>query len=193
MGISDRIRARDDVQRGHDLLVHVVTDEEARGLFSNTDVESLTRSLDALCWVLRHDHNRTFASVLAQIEMRMEASGFRLIRSEEMIYPDGRPPRVVCLCGSTRFADAFQAANRTETLSGRIVLSVGCFAHQGDPVSPEEKLALDQLHLRKIDLADEILVLNVGGYIGDSTRREVEYANAAGKAIRFLEPAGKAA
>ena len=88
--MSDPIRDRDEIQRGHDMLAYLVTDEEARSLFSTADVESLTRSLDALCWVLRHDHNRTFASVLAQVEMRMEAAGFRLIRNEEMTYPGGR-------------------------------------------------------------------------------------------------------
>lgn len=77
---------------------------------------------------------------------------------------------------------------RDETLAGKIVLSVGLFGHQeamdmGGPV----KAMLDQLHLRKIDLANEVLFLNVGGYLGDSSRRELAYARDRGKAIRFLE------
>lgn len=104
---------------------------------------------------------------------------------------DHKPrPVVVCLCGSTRFRDAWIRAHREESLAGRIVLSVGVMIHAGDePIRDDspEKRALDELHLRKIDLADEVLVLNVGGYIGDSTRREVAYALDTRKPVRFLE------
>lgn len=103
-------------------------------------------------------------------------------------------PKIVCLCGSTRFYSAFQEANYRETMDGRIVLSVGFYPHatpeaHGEEIgiTPEQKETLDQLHLRKIDLADEVLVLNVGGYIGDSTRREIEYARSLGKPVRWLE------
>lgn len=104
-------------------------------------------------------------------------------------------PTVVCLCGSTRFSEAFQNANLTETLAGRIVLTIGCdmksdnhlFAEMDDLDRATLKVMLDELHKRKIDLADEILVLNVGGYIGTSTRSEIEYAQANGKRIRYLE------
>jgi hypothetical protein len=98
-------------------------------------------------------------------------------------------PTIVCLCGSTKFKDAFTQANREETLAGKIVLSVGFFAHSGDgPLSDTEKAALDDLHLRKIDLASEALFLNVGGYIGSSTHRELAYAIFTNKKVRFLEP-----
>lgn len=96
-------------------------------------------------------------------------------------------PTIVCLCGSTRFVDAFMEADGRETDDGKIVLSVGRFK----PVygwDAEKKAKLDELHLRKIDLADEVLILNVGGYIGESTRRKMEYARAGGKCVRFLEP-----
>lgn len=113
--------------------------------------------------------------------------------------PPAKParPAVVTLCGSTRFSHAFREANLRETLAGRIVLTIGCdmrtdadlFADL-DPAAIERiKTDLDDLHKRKIDLADEILVLNVGGYIGDSTRSEIAYAEAHGKAVRWLEPA----
>lgn len=98
-------------------------------------------------------------------------------------------PRIVCLCGSTKFRAAFEAANKMETLAGRMVLSVGCFMHaDAVPITPEQKINLDVLHKRKIDLADEIYVLNVGGYIGDSTKSEVRYAQEKGKSTRWLEP-----
>lgn len=95
-------------------------------------------------------------------------------------------PIIVCLCGSTRFVDAFMEAYANETDAGKIVLSVGRFkpVHGWDP---EKKAKLDELHLRKIDLADEVLILNVGGYIGSSTRKELEYAQKAGKTVRYLQ------
>lgn len=100
-------------------------------------------------------------------------------------------PRVVCLCGSTKFKEGFMEANYRETMAGRIVLSVGFFAHADAALKPmltmEQKEALDNLHFRKIDLADEILVINVGGYIGESTTREIQYAHLKGKFVRFLE------
>lgn len=98
-------------------------------------------------------------------------------------------PLIVCLCGSTRFSDAFREANLRETLAGRIVLSIGCDfkSDQGLDLTEADKARLDELHLRKIDLADEILVLNVGGYIGESTRREIDYAMRIGRRVRYLE------
>lgn len=99
-------------------------------------------------------------------------------------------PRIVCLCGSTRFSEAYREANLRETLAGNIILTVGCDTKSDENLGllPKFKVKLDDLHKRKIDLADEILVLNVGGYIGESTRSEIEYAKAAGKPIRYLEP-----
>ena len=98
-------------------------------------------------------------------------------------------PLIVTLCGSTRFKQAFLDANFNETMAGNIVLSVGCFGH-ADHVSltEKEKRMLDTLHKRKIDMSDEILVLNIGGYIGKSTEDEIAYARRCGKGVRFLEP-----
>ncbi len=97
-------------------------------------------------------------------------------------------PRIVCLCGSTRFKEAFEQANKNETLDGKIVLSVGMFGHQeGLDMSGPVKQRLDELHFRKIDIADEVLILNVGGYIGSSTRNELAYARRSGKPVRFLD------
>ena len=75
------------------------------------------------------------------------------------------------------------------TLEGYIVISVGLFGHSGDDEvwKPGTKEMLDDMHLRKIELADEIFVINVGGYIGESTRREIEYAENTGKKIYYLE------
>jgi len=99
-------------------------------------------------------------------------------------------PTLVCLCGSTRFLEAFREANYRETLAGKIVLSIGCVTSSDSDLGldDETKSRLDELHKRKIDLADEILVLNVGGYIGESTRSEIEYAERQRKTVRYLEP-----
>ncbi len=100
-----------------------------------------------------------------------------------------RPTRV-CLCGSTRFMEAFCAAGWALTLRRQIVLSVGVCkhsAHHGaEAIGQDVADGLDELHLRKIDLADWVLILNIGGYIGDSTRKEMEYANEIGKEVRML-------
>lgn len=102
-------------------------------------------------------------------------------------------PRVVCLCGSTRFGEAYGCAMRDETLAGKIVLTVGLLGHaEGIDMNGPVKAMLDELHLRKIDLADEILVLNVGSYVGESTRREIAYAERHGKPVRYLEEKGGA-
>lgn len=96
-------------------------------------------------------------------------------------------PRRVCLCGSTRFRAEFDVANRALTLAGCIVLAPGVFAHSdGTPITEAEKTALDALHLAKIDLADEVFVVNPGGYIGASTANEIGYAIKAGKPVRYL-------
>jgi hypothetical protein len=136
-------------------------------------------------------------------------------------------PKIVCLCGSTRFKAEYEGVSRDETLKGHIVLSVGMFGHQeGIDMGGPVKAMLDELHLRKVEMADEVLVVNgrinlhrgCGGvaqfflhegnrhhcqkcgqhfgpeevtaptsYIGDSTRREIEYARSLGKPVRYLE------
>lgn len=100
--------------------------------------------------------------------------------------------RVVTLCGSTRFKDAFFEAQKRLTLEGCIVISVGLFGHSGDSEALDKatKAMLDDMHKRKIDMADEIFVINVGGYIGKSTRSEIAYAEATGKPVAYLEPMG---
>ena len=99
-------------------------------------------------------------------------------------------PTIVCLCGSGRFREAFDQAEFAETLAGRIVLTIGCNCHDvaRSAELAQHKPMLDELHLRKIDLASEVYILNVDGYIGESTRRELEYAKAHSKLIRYLEP-----
>ena len=78
-----------------------------------------------------------------------------------------------------------RAANRELTLAGVIVLAP---SEVDESPTPEQKAVLDALHLHKIDLADRVVVVNPGGYVGDSTRREVAYAQAVGKSVTFTDP-----
>lgn len=103
-------------------------------------------------------------------------------------------PTIVCLCGSTRFYKTFEEQGLKLTLEGKIVLSIGAcspdeivLANPSTEEGKEQKKMLDELHKRRIDLADEVLILNVGGYIGSSTRSELHYARSLGKKIIFLE------
>ena len=103
---------------------------------------------------------------------------------------------VITLCGSTRFKNEFMEVQKQLTLEGNIVISVGLFGYSGDSEVWENmdegtltktKEMLDDMHKRKIDMADEIFEINVGGYIGDSTRSEIDYAVKHGKKVRYLE------
>lgn len=104
--------------------------------------------------------------------------------------------KVITLCGSTKFKNEFMKAQKDLTSQGNIVISVGLFGHSGDNEVWEHmddgtltktKVMLDDMHKRKIDMADEIFVVNVGGYIGESTKSEIEYALNTGKTVNYLE------
>lgn len=96
--------------------------------------------------------------------------------------------KVITLCGSTKFKDEFLEVQKRLTLEGNIVISVGLFGHSGDNEVWNEgtKEMLDDMHKRKIDMADEIFVINVNGYIGESTKSEIDYAKEKGKIINYL-------
>ena len=94
---------------------------------------------------------------------------------------------VITLCGSTRFKEDFERVNRELTLGGNIVISVGCFGHTGDVFTDEEKVMLDDMHKRKIDMADAIYVINKNGYIGESTKSEIKYALEHNKRVMLME------
>lgn len=103
--------------------------------------------------------------------------------------------KVITLCGSTRFKDAFMKVQKELTLKGNIVISVGLFGHSGDnevwegmdeDTLTNTKIMLDDMHKRKIDMADEIYVINVDGYIGYSTKSEIEYAKQHNKKVNYM-------
>jgi len=98
--------------------------------------------------------------------------------------------KIITLCGSTRFKELFEEENKRLTLEGNIVISVSCFAHSGDKLTEDQKKLLDEIHLRKIDLSDEIFVIDgyikgYGHYIGKSTQKEIDYARSKNKRVIF--------
>lgn len=96
-------------------------------------------------------------------------------------------PKIMCFSGSTKFKDMFFALHKKYTMAGYITLIPAFFAKAGDYVSNEEQTALFDLHLAKLNLCDIVFVINVGGYLGDSTKLEIEYAKTLGKEIWYLE------
>lgn len=97
--------------------------------------------------------------------------------------------KVITLCGSAKFKDDFIREQKRLTLEGNIVISVGMFEHSGDNevFDGNVKEMLDDMHKRKIDMADEIFVINKGGYVGSSTKSEIEYAMKTNKKVVFME------
>jgi len=97
--------------------------------------------------------------------------------------------KVITLCGSTKFKDDFIREQKRLSLEGNIVISVGMFGHSGDKeaLSDSIKEMLGDMHKRKIDMADEIFVINKDGYIGTSTKSEIEYAIQTNKKVNYME------
>ena len=97
--------------------------------------------------------------------------------------------KVITPCGSTKFKEQYLEAQKRLTPEGNIVISVGLFGHSGDDEvwAEDTKAMLDDMHNRKMDMADEIFVINVGGYIGESTRNEIAYAESQEIDVRYLE------
>ena len=108
--------------------------------------------------------------------------------------PPEKRPKIVCFCGSSRFVAEMAVLMWEWTKAGHITFGLQLLPQWYPGVQPDHQAeaeglaaAMDELHLRKIDLADEIVVVNIGGYIGESTRREIAYAESHGKPIRYIE------
>jgi len=136
------------------------------------------------------EENKRLAAQASLVQQFVDGAFDLGVAPSEIAEAAARPrPRIVCLCGSTKFRAAFEATADRETLAGKIVLTVAVFRHDDGRavVTAEECRLLDKLHLRKIDMADEVLFLNVGGYIGLGGCDELAYAIAQEKKISFLE------
>lgn len=119
--------------------------------------------------------------ILEQLKVMKNRRNFKMISQY----------KVITLCGSTKFKNEFFQEQKRLTLEGNIVISVGLFGHAdeefGSLITDEIKVMLDDMHKRKIDMAEEIFVINKNGYIGSSTKSEIEYAKSKGKIIKYLE------
>ena len=95
---------------------------------------------------------------------------------------------IITLCGSIKFKDEFLKVQEKLTLEGNIVFTPNFFNNiKKEEITKERKKMLDEMHKQKIDISDEIYIINVGGYIGDSTKSEIEYAKSKGKKVSYLE------
>lgn len=95
---------------------------------------------------------------------------------------------IITLCGSIKFKDEFIKVQEKLTLEGNIVFTPNFFNNiKKENMDLETKKMLDKMHRQKIDMSDEIYVINPGGYIGESTKSEIEYAKSKGKNISYLE------
>lgn len=101
---------------------------------------------------------------------------------------DNRKYNIITLCGSIKFKDKFIKVQEKLTLEGNIVLTPNFFNNiKKEEIDEETKKMLDEMHRQKIDMSDEIYIINFGGYIGESTKAEIEYAKTKGKKISYLE------
>jgi len=136
--------------------------------------------------------------VTSELDRTLEhiAERARLEAKRNRITDDTR--KIVCLCGSTKFKTEFEAMNLELTMKGHLVLSVGAFPHADEHRSAEEafgeiaKYKLDETHKRKIDLADIVYFINVGGYMGKSTLGEYHYAKSCNNKIIIFHDDEKA-
>jgi hypothetical protein len=114
------------------------------------------------------------------------------MEDQEAPQPAEGDAKVVTLCGSTRFQADFAEVNQRLTLDGCVVISLGMFSLPGLPdhdwatYDSELKKRLARVHLQKIRMADEVYIVDPGGYVGESTRREIAYAESLGKPVRYL-------
>ncbi|MGW1998430.1 hypothetical protein [Embleya sp. NPDC001921] len=116
------------------------------------------------------------------------------LRALKLVRSYQERPRIVCICGSTRFWPEMAEENVRQTAAGRIVLAPGCDMKRPHPLWADDadaevlKARLDELHRQKIAFADEIVVVAPGGYVGESTRAEIEYAEGLGLPVTYSPP-----
>ena len=157
----------------------ITTVEELEALPNNEERAIPQEAVEAACNAFQRPNRMLINTSDGNLKGRLEAAFEAAEPHLRKKWAEG----VVCLCGSTRFRAEIVEANRLLTLEGHIVLAPGVFGHDGDPITDDEKAKLDALHLRKIDMAEQVIVIAPGGYIGESTRREIAYAESTGKPV----------
>ncbi len=155
----------------------IILDEKALKVWCITKYLQISRT--QFKPVEKHDVTSQLNDVLDQVYIKAQE------HHRQGIYMTKRT-KIVCLCGSTKFREEYRKANSDFTHQGWIVLTVGCL--QGDPEwGMADKGMLDELHKRKIDIADLVFVINKDNYIGESTKSEIEYAELHNKHVGYLE------
>jgi hypothetical protein len=115
-----------------------------------------------------------------------------LMEDQQQPQSAGGEAKVVTLCGSTRFEAEFAQVNHRLTMQGCVVISLGMFTlpdlpdHDWTSHGSDLKARLGRVHLQKIRMADEVYIVDPGRYVGESTRREIAYAQSLGKPVRYL-------
>jgi len=100
---------------------------------------------------------------------------------------NGTNTKRITLCGSTKFKNAFEIVNKILSLEGNVIYTVAFFTHKDNIILTEyEKETLDRVHKKKIDNSEGIFVIDVDGYIGESTKSEIDYAKSKGKFVKYL-------
>lgn len=122
----------------------------------------------------------------------LEESGLSFSDNTVPIIDEARPPLsciypVVVLCGSNRFKEEFEKVSRELTLSGHIVIPLSIYRYDGVNLNKDQINMLTNIQYQKIDMADEIYVINKYGYMDSGTIKEIEYAKSKGKVIRYME------
>jgi hypothetical protein len=199
-GILKAQEIHNKMMREKDAEIEKLRKELAQKTAEHADVVRRKRRKDAEIECLRL-FERAMESMAAQFVCpKMTATELAQKQLKQVpAEPRRDKPTVICLCGSTRFADQHAVARWELEKQGAIVLMINYLPawyadqqgwdgndHFGEKSGLKERL--DELHMRKIDLADKVMVINVGGYIGESTRREIEYAESTGKPVEYLEP-----
>lgn len=150
------------------------------------DIETMLAISELIDGILRFKEDLTVGESIAVGAYEALRKAYPKLQLFWSFFDGQERPKIICLCGSTKFKDQYLEATWQFTLAGYIVLSVGGFQHaDGLTIPPYQKAELDKLHLAKIDLADIVYVIDKGGYIGSSTQREVAHALKRGKRIRY--------
>ena len=159
--------------------------------YTPTERRNLAERLHQFAESQRMDFNAPDSAAM------LDRAADALLADERAKRPDREQERarVITLCGSSRFKDEFHAENQRLTMEGNVVISLGLFGHADMPDydwttdATDLKRTLDCLHFQKIDMADEVHVVAPGGYVGESTAREIAYAQSLGKVVSYSDPA----
>ena len=137
---------------------------------------------------MKYDYNKLVRDKIPEEINKIEGrkANYKILDEEE--YQKDKKYNIITLCGSIKFKDEFLKVQEKLVLEGNIVFTPNFFNNiKKEEISLETKEMLDKMHKQKIDMSDEIYVINQGGYIGESTKLEIEYAKSKGKKITYLE------